>query len=469
MIAILAMLAALAAPHPARMVPRRPNVVFVLADDLSSDLVRRMPAVQALARRGASFSNYIVDDSLCCPSRASIFTGRLPHDTGVFTNVAPDGGAYAWRRHRDEQHAFAGVLRARGYRTALMGKYLNGYRADGGHVPPGWTRWAGTGKGYEGFGYALDEDGVPRSYGTAPGDYLTDVIARLGERFIGRRPFFLELATFAPHRPAVPAPRDASRFPGARAPRTPAYDRQIDDAPPWLAHRAPFRPATISRIDRDYRQRARSVVAVDRLLQGVEDRLQRLGELDDTYVVFSSDNGYHLGDHRLLPGKFTAFDTDVRVPLIVAGPGIRPGTRIDALAQNTDLAPTFEQMAGAPVPIGTDGRSLLGLLRGRPVPRDWRRVALIEHHHPPHGRHDPDHQSGESGDPPTYEAIRTRGETYVEYADGERESYDDRIDPFQLRNRYSTLRPRHRRALHRELRRLARCHGAGRCATSSAP
>ncbi len=474
MIPLVCLLAVAGCGHHRPRPPRatRPNVVFVLTDDLSTDLLSHLPAVRRLQREGTTFTNYFVSDSLCCPSRASIFTGRLPHNTGVFTNVAPDGGLYAYMRHHDSLLSFARPLRERGYRTALMGKYLNGYAASQGVVPRGWTDWAATAKGYLEFDYTLNDNGLPTFYGAQPKDYLTDVIAARGARFIGTsaaagRSFFLELATFAPHRPAIPAPRDAARFPYARAPRTPAFDRQLVHAPSWLAHRAPLSRAVIARIDRDYRHRARSVLAVNRLLGTIERELQRTGQARNTYVIFSSDNGYHLGEHRLYPGKLTAFDTDIRVPLVVAGPGVPAGSRVGAVTQNTDLAPTFDALAGVRPPPGVDGRSLLPLLRGR-APRDWRRFALVEHHHPRHSHRDPDRQPGLSGDPPTYVALRSRSHTYVEYTHhaDRSEYYDDVTDPFQLRNRYPGLSRRGRERLHRRLVALTHCHGAAACATS---
>lgn len=441
---------------------RRPNIVFVLTDDLSTDLLEFMPHVRALRRAGTSFSRYIVSASLCCPSRASILTGRLPHNTGVFTNVAPDGGFRAFVTAGNHRSTFAVALRRHGYRTALLGKYLNGYRADQGGVPRGWTDWSGTGKGYQGFDYTLDQDGTPVSYGSAPTDYLTDVLAYQGRTFIDRaaidgRPFLLEVSTFAPHRPAVPAPRDAALFGDLRAPRGPAFNRANRDAAAWLANR-PRRPARLlANIDRRYRQRARSVVAVDELVGSLRRELEAAGEADDTFFVFSSDNGYHMGEHRLLPGKLTAFDSDVRVPLIVAGPGVAAGATVDALVQNTDLAPTFTALAGAK-PLPADGRSLVGLLRGEGAP-GWRQAAIVEHRHAERAAADPDRQSAASGQPPDYVALRTADATYVEYANGDREYYDDRADPAQRSNVYDRLTAAQRDALHRELQRLAHCAG----------
>ncbi len=462
--------AATAAPpeSPASLPPLRgpggPNIIFVLTDDLSTDLLRYMPHVRELARRGTSFSRYVVSDSLCCPSRASILTGRLPHNTGVFTNVAPDGGFRGFMHHDNERRTFAVAMRDRGYRTGLFGKYLNGYHADRPGVPRGWADWGAGSYAYRGFDYNLNENGSRVFYGQSPRAYVTDVLSRLGTSFVDRaaqedRPFMLELATFAPHRPAVPAPRDRALFPAARAPRGPSFNRRDVEAPRWLAHRRRRHAPVVARIDRRYRDRAQSVVAVDELVAALQRRLRATGLAARTYFVFSSDNGYHMGQHRLLPGKMTAFDSDIRVPLIVTGPGVSRGARVRALAQNTDLAPTFERLAGARPQRGVDGRSLLPLLRGR-TPRDWRRAALIEHHHPDRSRLDPDLQSKASGDPPSYEAMRTRTATYVEYVDGEREYYDNRRDPAQLRNRYPQLGARRRKRLHRRLLALTLCSGA---------
>ena len=189
---------------------RHPNIVFVLTDDLSRDLVPFMPQVQALQTRGLSFDNYFVSDSLCCPSRASIFTGNFPHDTHVFGNTLPKGGVAKFFE-RDEQHvAFNVALHRAGYATAMMGKYLNGYLEPGydptrpSYIPPGWTEWDVAGWGYPEFNYPMNIDGTVHYFGHKPRDYLTNVLARRGVTFINReaqahKPFFLELATFAPH------------------------------------------------------------------------------------------------------------------------------------------------------------------------------------------------------------------------------------------------------------------------------
>lgn len=456
----------------------RPNIVLILTDDLSPNLVQFMPHVRALERRGATFGEYFVSDSLCCPSRASLLTGALPHNNGVLQNFGASGGVDAFHRYGDEKRTFALALRRGGYRTALIGKYLNGYlqlpgrQTDGAHadlpstyIPPGWSQWDVAGWGYPEFNYTLNQNGVLHRYGHRASDYLTDVISRLGIGFINqsataRRPFFLELATFAPHSPYVPAPRDAHAFPGVKAPRPPSFDRLPLGAARWLVGHRRMSDREIASINYAFRLRVQSVQAVDRMLGEVEQALVARHLEHSTYIVFTSDNGLHMGEYRLLPGKQTAYDTDIRVPLIVAGPGIPPDSRTSALAENIDLAETFAAMAR--LGFAGDGHSLLPVLTGR-RPQDWRAAVLIEHDGPDTWGGDPDYQRAGAGNPRSYEAMRAARFLYVEYGDGEREYYDLRLDPFELRNLAARLSRRRLAELHRELTAMERCHGAGQC------
>jgi N-acetylglucosamine-6-sulfatase len=454
----------------------RPNVVFVLTDDLSWNLVAHMPQVRRLQADGLSFNDYTVTDSLCCPSRSSILSGRFPHDTGVFTNGGVDGGFDYFHGHGEEAQTFATALRASGYRTAMMGKYLNGYQpADpqGGtlpYVPPGWSEWDVAGNGYPEFNYDLNENHTVVHYGSRPQDYLTDVLAGKGAAFItssaaAHQPFLLEIATFAPHAPYTPAPRDADSFPGLTAPRGPAFDTLPTDAPPWLAARTPLTPTETAAIDTGFRKRVQAVQAVDRLIATLRGALTKAGVAGDTYLVFSSDNGYHMGQYRLNPGKMTAFDTDIRVPLVVAGPGVAPGSASTARVQNVDLAPTFQSLAGTTVSSAVDGRSLVPLLHGASG-TGWRTTALVEHHGPDTLAGDPDLPAPNSGNPPTYTAIRTGTYTYVEYSDGSREYYDRTADGNELHNLAGTLSPARLARLHAALTGLAGCHNGADCWTA---
>jgi N-acetylglucosamine-6-sulfatase len=460
--------------------PPQPNIVFVLTDDLTSDLIPYMPNVRRLAARGTSFSDYFVTDSLCCPSRASILTGEYPHDTGIFRNTGADGGFLAFHARGLEQDTYATNLQGVGYRTALLGKYLNQYSPSrirtalgGPYVPPGWTDWTVAGNGYQGFGYRLARTVRVVHHGFRARDYLTNVLAREGLGFVEESvaegsPFMLNVWTFAPHAPAIPAPRDAHRFAGLVAPRDPSFDEaDMTDKPAWLRDHRALTDDEIARIDATFRDRVRTVQAVDRMIGRLQRRLRALGVARNTYIVFSSDNGFHLGQHRLTPGKLTAYDSDVRVPLIVTGPGVPAGRTVDAMTENTDLCPTFAELAGAPAPPNADGRSLVPLLRGgaagAAAASDWRDAVLVEHHGNVDGPSDPDLPPAGSGNPPSYEALRSRDSLYVEYADGERELYDLAADPFELHDLADEVPPERLARLSGQLAVMADCHGPAQC------
>jgi len=441
----------------------RPNFVFVLTDDLSWNLVSHMPHLMALERAGMTMASYYVVDSLCCPSRSAIFTGEYPHDNGVFTNAGRDGGYYTFNAHGDERKSFALALHRAGYRTALMGKYLNQYQpAD--PVPPGWDEWDVTGNGYSEFDYTLNQDGRPQRYGHDAPSYLTDVLAAKASSFVDAsassgRPFMLEVATFAPHAPYVPAPRYAHAARQLAYPRTPAYDTLPTDPPSWLKGRAPLTPAVQKQITGKFRERVAADLAVDDMIGQLEHELQIDGLARNTYFVFSSDNGFHMGEYRLDPGKQTAFDTDTRVPLIVAGPGVPAGRVVSQLASNIDLCPTFETLAGVRIPAGVDGHSLAGLWHGQD-PADWRQAILIEHHGPNFSPDDPDRQTMKNGDPPSYEAVRTATALYVRNAGGQQEYYDTVTDPYELHNIAAKGIPA---ALPEALSALENCHTGVAC------
>jgi len=452
--------------------PGRANIVFILTDDLSMDLLPFMPQVKALQARGMTFSDYFVSDSLCCPSRSSIFTGNFPHDSGVFTNVGPDGGIRAFFANGDENHTFNVALQQAGYVTAMMGKYLNGYLegpklspVSNDFIPPGWNEWDVVGLGYMEFNYEMNQDGKLRHYGDTPDDYLTNVLAERAVGFIRRaakqtRPFFLEVATFAPHRPYKPSPRYTDAFSGITAPEPPNFDVLPINPPSWLAGHPPLTATKIQEINRVFQERVEDVQSVDNMIGSIENSLANHGMLKNTYIVFSSDNGLHTGEYRLMPGKLTAYDTDIHVPLIVAGPGVPAGAKTDAMTENIDLAKTFTAIGGTTLP--SDGHSLMALLEGG-HPSDWRNAILVEHHGPDYGQTDPDAQNFDSGNPTTYEAMRTPDFLYVEYADGEKEFYELTTDPYELDNIVDRLTPAELARLHRELLALEHCHGGKEC------
>lgn len=452
----------------------QPNIVFVLTDDLSTDLLPYLPHVRQLRRDGATFTNYVVPDSLCCPSRATIFTGKYPHNTGILTNRGKHGGFWGFHDRGEEKQTFATALDDAGYSTAMLGKYLNRYEpaqpVDGheNYIPPGWDAWRVAGfDGYRQHDYELATNGGGHWYGDGRRDYLGSVLSDDAVGFVRRsavtrRPFMIEIGSFSPHLPSTPAPRDLNKLPGIRAPRDASFGRIPTDGPTWVKPYGSLTTNQVDEIDAAFRRRVLSMLSVDRMIGRLRHELRQLGVTNNTYIVFSSDNGYHLGQHGLMGGKQTAFETDINVPLIIAGPGIRPGTTIDELASTIDLLPTFARLGGARVPPGVDGRSLVPLLRGQPV-HEWRKAVLVEHTGPVRSRDDPDYQDTGSGDPPSYHAIRTKTETYVEYVNGDREYYDNATDPLQLHNRIDSISPVRRAQLSAALTKLARCKGTVSC------
>jgi N-acetylglucosamine-6-sulfatase len=469
--------AAAVSPLATESAATKPNIVLVLTDDLSKNLVQYMPNVRKLQQDGTTFTNYTVTDSLCCPSRASLFKGQFPHNTGIYKNHGSDGGFRLFHSRGQESSTFATDLQAAGYRTGFFGKYLNEYLPAtsfaGGkpYVPPGWDQWFVGGNAYKNFDYALNENGVVRKYGSKPADYLTDVLSAKATAFVttsakAGSPFMLEVATYAPHSPYTPAPRDANLFPGLKAPRNAAYDKLPKDAPAWLATHPRLNAAQESRMDVEFRKRAQSVQSVDRMIGALRETLTKAGVADKTVVMFASDNGYHMGEYTLPSGKQTAFDTDVNVPFVVAGHGVKAGQTVTAVVENTDLRPTFANLAGVAPHPEVDGRSIKQLLAGE-TPDRWRTAALIEHRDPATDPADPDYEKDSINIPPTYDAIRTAEFTYVQYVDGTREYYDRRADPLQLRNLAGGLTPKRLSDLQSVVTAMTTCKGAEACLAAS--
>jgi arylsulfatase A-like enzyme len=458
--------------------PTKPNIVFVLTDDLSMNLLQYMPAVQQMQKDGASFSHYFVTDSLCCPSRASIFTGRYPHNTGIYRNVGDDGGYVTFKALGLESDTMATDLQKAGYRTAMMGKYLNqyqpGFPAKPRKPPVGWNEWDVAGYGYNGFNYNLNQNGKVVSYGNQPGDYITDVLSGRGQAFIkssaaSNQPFMMEIASFTPHSPYVPAPRDAGKFAGLKAPRNKAYGAHTKNAPSWLK-RYQLTKKDESDMDRDFRLRVQDVQSVSDMISNLRKELVTAGIADNTYVVFSSDNGYHMGEHSLTSGKTTAFDTDIQVPFVVVGPDVKAGSTVNALASNIDIRPTFGDLAGADVPDTVDGQSVAPLWRAKSSASEAsdRKFVLVEHHGPVTSKKDPDYPLPEGGNPPSYEAIRGNTWMYAVYQDGEQEYYNIAKDPYELHNLAKSMPKKRLKELNTALRRAEACAGTVACAKAQA-
>lgn len=473
----------------------KPNVLFILTDDLDYGEIATMPNLRSLLiDQGVSFSHYFVSVSLCCPSRSTTLRGQYSHNTGVETNGGVNGGFETAHRLGIESSTIGTWLQADGYRTALIGKYLNGYpdTVKPTYVPPGWDEFdsASSGKPYSEFNYTLNQNGTLVHHGAAAADYGTDVYVRNTQSFITRsvsagKPFFAYLAVYAPHQPATPAPRDAGLFPNARAPRTPAYNEADLTGKPQFVRAKPLMNARVqSRVDAAYGRRIRSLQAVDRGIADLIGTLRSTGQLANTYVVFTSDNGFHLGQFRMPSGKQTAYDFDIHVPLVVRGPGVPAGRSAGQLVGNVDLAPTFAAMAGATVPSFVDGRSFLPLALSPTSTEAWRDAYLIEHWKEDDGSGTRGSAPLEPGDIdqtgvttparaskaaantiPEYHAVRSLRYLYVEYATGERELYDVVADPNELHNLISTASPTLVHAMSVELAALRDCKAAS-CRTA---
>ncbi len=367
------------------------NIIFILTDDQRLEDIKHMSKLnELLVHQGISFTNYFDTVSLCCPSRTSILRGQYAHNTGVLTNLEPTGGFAVANARGMEDSTLATWLRDAGYKTALIGKYLNGYPGAKGkqYVPPGWDYWASSvaGNAYSEYNYTLNENGKLVHYGDTADDYGTDVYAKKSVDFIKqclseKKPFFLYLAVYAPHGPATVAPRHMDLFQEAKIPRTSAFNEaDVSKKPQFIQALNPISEKEIASADAYYAKRLRSLQAVDEAIARLYDTLKESGNLENTFIFFTSDNGFHLGEHRLRRGKQTAYETDIHLPLIVRGPGIKPGTTSSALVGNIDLAPTIATIAGAKIPDFVDGRSFVPLLHGADArSTKWRNAYLIEH------------------------------------------------------------------------------------------
>ncbi len=463
---------------PAKKQAGRPNIVLVLMDDFSMDLLQTMRSAREMRRRGASYSHAFVVDSLCCVSRASLFTGQYPHQTGVRTNTSgsaggmPLGGWPAFESYGNPERSFNVAIQQAGYTTGYVGKYLNEYEWVPGRalppVPPGWSDFNVVfGSAYDGWDFAStylsngqlkvrQHDAPPLSAPIARRDraYAGSVIERHAMSFIKRRqaeaaPYFLEVSAYAPHNRTQPKPyypgdpvfppmfRDRPRDgkagncgPVKCASLTtqdlPGFgDDRKDNRPltregkpttAWNTRANPFSPAANVN---DLRNRAMMVQSIDRTVRKILRTVD-----DNTYVVLTSDNGFHLGQNGLGRGKGTAYDTDVHVPLLVVGPGVVRGTRAE-LTSNIDLAPTFEEIAGLTPRPYRFGASLVPTFGDPALVR--RNHVFFEHTAQALTKKDPD--SALRGDEldriPTYVAVRSRTGLLIRY---DLDNAADRVD-----------------------------------------
>lgn len=484
--AVLAALVSVLATAPAEArttVPPRPNIVVVMTDDQAFSELRAMTLTQEwISNQGAAFENFYVSYALCCPSRAAFLSGQYSHNNGVLGNEALAGKWGGYQALRNKRNLLPMWLTRAGYRTAHIGKYLNQYGTgpwgtwnDPNSIPPGWTEWmaAPASNAYRMYDYRLNINGRMRSYGSTEADYQTDVYRRLATNFITRsakakRRFFLSVAPLAPHAersedgriPPRPAPRHEGTDVPSFIPSDSFNEDDVSDKPSWLQERPPLNSSEVASLETLNEGRMRSLLAVDEMVKAIHDRLFTLGLLERTYIIFTSDNGYLFGEHRLT-GKNWHYQEATQVPLLIRGPGVVPGSEIDAMAANVDLAPTIAEMARVKPGLDQDGVSLMPLLRGE---TDSVRNDLLFESFESHSLLDDG--TIELFGPGTHRGVRTSRYSYIQYFDGSRELYDNQTDPFQLVNLYDPNATGDQATLQSELaarlRILANCSGS-RC------
>jgi N-acetylglucosamine-6-sulfatase len=412
----------------------RPNILVIETDDQTLESLRVMKNVNSLiASKGARFTNSFVNFSLCCPSRATFLTGQYVHNHGVSDNAPPNGGFARFQAlHGDNNLAV--WLQDAGYYTAMIGKYLNGYGVNR-PIPLGWSEWRAAGEPVQDvYDYTLNENGTLVHYGETPADFKQDVLTRKAVDFVNRQapqaqPFFLWLTYTAPHTgdaapspnppfdckaAAKPAPRHAHAFDSEPLPKLPNFNEEdVSDKPAEIRNRPRLDAGQIANNQRMYRCELESLLSVDEGVQKVVQALVAAHELNNTLVIFTSDNGFFYGEHRLWGFKRHIYEESIRVPLVMRGPGIPPGVTVSDLSINADLAPTIVEAANANPGLVMDGRSLIPVAQQPGIEQG--RELLIEE--------------------PSFEAIRTERYMYAEHNTGEKELYDLQKDPFELQSR----------------------------------
>jgi N-acetylglucosamine-6-sulfatase len=481
------------------------NVIFILTDDMTSSELAGMPNVMSeIAGQGTSFNRAYVSFPLCCPSRATMMSGQYMHNHGVRGNFPPQGGWPKFQPH--ESNDLPVWLHGAGYHNVHIGKYMNGYPTANGilPVPLGWDEWYGkVSEDALYFNYQLIEKtlpgGTPRItfYGDQPLDYQTDVFGDRAVDFVkdhpvSQEPFLLDLWFNSPHGPFDPAPRDLFRLAGAPLPRLPAFnEKDITDKPRWFQRQARKRlsGAQIKLIDNERRRAQEQLLSVDESVGELIQALRGEGILDDTYIIFSSDNGFFRGEHRIASGKYLPYDPSSRVPLLIRGPGIPAGGVSHELVWNGDITQTILQIARGSDDPALDGRSLLSfadnpeLRSTRPILLEGdtgaggtevesaqtsaarareARVGVLGKRGVRNLEQEPNAiKSATTEGAPAYRSIRTDRYEYTVYANGQTELYDMWRDPAQLRSLARDPRYRYvRKWLYNALIPLSSCVGA---------
>ena len=373
-IACLVLLVLLVRGERSHAASSKPNVIMFTTDDQTVRDLVAMPKTQGLiGAQGANFLHAYVSMSLCCPSRITVQTGEYAHNHHVMGNTPPQGGYGVFNDKND----LPVWLQQAGYRTIHIGKMPNGFGTETNetYVPPGWGPYNnGLGRGeFYAFikpassytDFALDENGALKQYG--PEDYQTNVYAdlavdRIDQHFTvhANDPLYMQVQFFAPHDPATPATKYQNAFAASPLPIDPSFnEKNVKDKPGWIRAISRFGPGLIAKIQTRYQHRLETLLSVDDAIERIVNQLSASGQLDNTYLIFTSDNGFMQGQHRLHQGKFAPYEPSIQVPLLIRGPGIPAGSQPRALVWNGDITSTILQIAGAQPGLPQDGRSLL--------------------------------------------------------------------------------------------------------------